>query len=531
MLNTKTLRYIIFALFTLALAVSPVITNMVLNEIKIHGPIYESIISDKDLIADILPPPVYVIESYLEATKLMAASEGATKMVATDAAVNRLAELQAQYKDRLAVWAADPHLSAETKSLLAKDSNEQVVAFYDAVEKDLLPALRASNPADAAAAFATVSAAYEAHRVVINNIVAKALADLPIEEAAVVAAVSNSLWRVAAASAILVLLANAVIWYFARLTFGPLDRITENLASGAEHSSVAADQVAQASQQLAEGASEAAAAVEETSSSLEQMSSMLQSTANNTVKAKALVSEAHMAAQNGSATMSEMTTAMQSIAQSSAEVAKIVKSIDEIAFQTNILALNAAIEAARAGEAGAGFAVVADEVRSLAQRSSAAAHETAEKIEAAILNSRNGSQSLVKLGESFAAIAEKVNQTDSLVNEIAEAAKEQSQGVGQISVAIVQMGKVSARNAGNAETTAGAAEELSAQAKQQMSLAEELRGVTGSAAAPARRLRSAGADAAHAEWQSPRQLKDQQQPARKALALKDSDADKHFKDQ
>ena len=127
MLNTKTLRYIIFALFTLALAVSPVITNMVLNVIKIHGPIYESIISDKDLIADILPPPVYVIESYLEATKLMTASEGATKMVATDAAVNRLAELQAQYKDRLAVWAADPHLSAETKSLLAKDSNELVM--------------------------------------------------------------------------------------------------------------------------------------------------------------------------------------------------------------------------------------------------------------------------------------------------------------------------------------------------------------------------------------------------------------------
>ncbi len=529
MLNTKTLRYIIFGLFTVALALSPLITNMVLGNIVINGPVYKGIIANKDILADVAPPSLYVIQSYLEVAKLMADSAGGTKMVATDAGSNRLTELKNGYKEKLALYTSDPYISAETKGLLAKESNEQVVAFYNAVEQDFLPAVRASNPADALAAFAKVEAAYDAHAIIAEGIIAAALKNIPIEESKVAATVTNSLWSVAAASVILVLLANAAIFYFARLTLGPLDRITENLASGAESSSDAADEVAEGMQQLAEGASEAASAVEETSSSLEQMSSMLQGTANNTVKAKALVSEAHMAAQNGSATMGEMTTAMQSIAQSSAEVAKIVKSIDEIAFQTNILALNAAIEAARAGEAGAGFAVVADEVRSLAQRSSAAAHETAEKIQAAILNSHNGSQSLVKLGESFAAIAEKVNQTDSLENEIAEAAKEQSQGVAQISVAIVQMGKVAARNAGNAETAAGAAEELSAQAKQQMGLADELRGVTGTTAPAKHKARGGGA--AQAEWQSPRQLKDQQQPARKALALKDSGADKHFKDQ
>ncbi len=150
---------------------------------------------------------------------------------------------------------------------------------------------------------------------------------------------------------------------------------------------------------------------------------------------------------------------------SSAEVAKIVKNIDEIAFQTNILALNAAVEAARAGEAGAGFAVVADEVRSLAQRSAAAAKETADKIEAAIANSRKGSQCTAKVEESLTQIAEKVTSTDSLVAEIATAAREQAQGIEQINAAIAQMDKVSQSNSASAEESASAAEELDAQAE------------------------------------------------------------------
>src|SRR6478672_5344299 len=158
-----------------------------------------------------------------------------------------------------------------------------------------------------------------------------------------------------------------------------------------------------ASQNLASGASEQAASVEETSTSLEEMSSMIRATAENAEK---LASDARSVAATGSITMAEMTHAMAAIDSSSAEVAKIVKNIDEIAFQTNILALNAAVEAARAGEAGAGFAVVADEVRSLAQRSAAAAKETADKIEAAIVNSR-GSQCTAKVEDSLTQIAEK----------------------------------------------------------------------------------------------------------------------------
>ena len=260
-----------------------------------------------------------------------------------------------------------------------------------------------------------------------------------------------------------------------------LRELAGKLDLGAQQTASAAGQVAAASQMLSSGASEQAASVEETSASLEEMSSMIRATADNAEKAKTLAGEARTLAQAGSRTMVEMTEAMAAIDTSSAEVAKIVKNIDEIAFQTNILALNAAVEAARAGEAGAGFAVVADEVRSLAQRSAAAAKETADKIEAAIASSRNGSRSCAKVGESLTQIASTVSSTDALVGEIATAAREQAQGIEQINTAIVQMDQVTQSNSASAEESASAAEELDAQAGSLKDMVSQLRQLVGGA--------------------------------------------------
>jgi methyl-accepting chemotaxis protein len=261
-----------------------------------------------------------------------------------------------------------------------------------------------------------------------------------------------------------------------------MDSILEvivELERSAVQTAATARQVSMSSNSLSSGASQQAASVEETSASLEEMTSILRATADNAQKAKALALESRSFVDSGcqtmvemDRTMVEMNQAMVAIDSSSAEVAKIVKGIDEIAFQTNILALNAAVEAARAGEAGAGFAVVADEVRSLAQRSAAAAKETAIKIEAAIASSRNGSTSCnkgsassTKVGQSLKLIAEKISATDSLVGDIANAAREQAQGIGQINAAIAQMEKATQNNASGAEESASAAEELSAQAE------------------------------------------------------------------
>jgi methyl-accepting chemotaxis protein len=278
------------------------------------------------------------------------------------------------------------------------------------------------------------------------------------------AAAQSGVRLISLALAAALVVASLLSWQIVRSTTWILRDLASSLDQGATQTASAARQVSAASQTLSSGASEQAASVEETSASLEEISSMIRSTADNAEKAKALAGESHAVAQAGSRTMVEMTQAMAAIDSSSAEVAKIVKNIDEIAFQTNILALNAAVEAARAGEAGAGFAVVADEVRSLAQRSAAAAKETAEKIEAAIASSRNGSQSCDKVRESLTQIAGKVSSTDALVAEIATAAREQAQGIEQINTAITQMDQVTQSNSASAEESASAAEELDAQA-------------------------------------------------------------------
>jgi methyl-accepting chemotaxis protein len=273
-------------------------------------------------------------------------------------------------------------------------------------------------------------------------------------------------------------------WLIVRSTNRVLRGLAVSLDQGATQTAVAARQVSAASQSLSSGASEQAASVEETSASLEEISSMIRATADNAGKTKTLAGEACAVAQAGSQTMVEMTQAMAAIDASSAEVAKIVKNIDEIAFQTNILALNAAVEAARAGEAGAGFAVVADEVRSLAQRSAAAAKETAEKIEAAIASSRHGAQSCDKVRESLAQITSKVSSTDALVAEIATAAREQAQGIEQINIAITQMDQVTQSNSASAEESASAAEELDAQAASLKDMVGQLRQLVGGNDAP-----------------------------------------------
>jgi methyl-accepting chemotaxis protein len=170
--------------------------------------------------------------------------------------------------------------------------------------------------------------------------------------------------------------------------------------------------------------------------------------------------------------MTQMTVAMDAIERSSSDVAKIVKSIDEIAFQTNILALNAAVEAARAGEAGAGFAVVADEVRSLAQRSATAAHESAEKIEASLRSSRTGAASLQRVQESLSQIESKIARTDALVAEITMASREQAQGIEHVGIAIEQMSKVAQDAADSAGKIALAAEQTYDQAREAEALVE-----------------------------------------------------------
>ena len=240
--------------------------------------------------------------------------------------------------------------------------------------------------------------------------------------------------------------------------------LAEQLGQGAEQTAAAAQEVSTSSQSIASGASEQAASIEETSASLEEILSMTKRNAESAAKAKNLSNQTRQAAEAGAGSMSEMKQAMDGIKDSSASIAKIVKTIDEIAFQTNILALNAAVEAARAGEAGAGFAVVADEVRSLAQRSAQSAKETAVKIEDSVSRSEHGVRISAKVAQSFEEIVIKARSVDELVGEISTGSSEQTEGISQVTTAVAQMDKATQSNAAGAEESAAASEELSAQA-------------------------------------------------------------------
>jgi methyl-accepting chemotaxis protein len=259
----------------------------------------------------------------------------------------------------------------------------------------------------------------------------------------------------------------------------PINRAIGDLMEGSQQVTVAAGQVSGASQSLAEGASEQAAAIEETSSSIEEMSSMTKQNASNAGEAKNLAAVARTGADKGTEAMARMGKAIEDIKKSADQTAKIIKTIDEIAFQTNLLALNAAVEAARAGDAGKGFAVVAEEVRNLAQRSAEAAKNTASMIEESVKNAEHGvaiSQEVAKALDEIAQGSRKVND---LVGEIAAASTEQAQGIDQVNTAVTQMDKVTQSNAANAEESAAAAEELSAQAEQLNTVVRQLQAMVG----------------------------------------------------
>ena len=315
----------------------------------------------------------------------------------------------------------------------------------------------------------------------------------------------------AVAGAAVLVVAGLVIWSIRRFVTLPVQRSVEFLEQCGGQVSAAASEVSSASQSLAEGSSEQAASLEETSASLEELASMASRNSESTRLAKQLGDEARQVAGTGRESIQvmsqaiveiqargrEMCEAVDGISASSREVAKIVKTIDEIAFQTNILALNAAVEAARAGEAGLGFAVVADEVRNLAQRSATAAKETTGKITESLRQSQRGVevsqrvaqhlndvQSKVQAVEaSLGAIGTKVQQVDETLSQIANATREQSEGVSQINVAVSQMDKVTQANAAGAEESASASQELNAQAVALRRTVGELKSlVTGHAA-------------------------------------------------
>ena len=267
-------------------------------------------------------------------------------------------------------------------------------------------------------------------------------------------------WSITAAIAVALVLAVLVALLVRSTVARTLFQVIHELASNSAEIGRASDQVLQSSEGLVQGANSQAASTEETSASLHEMASMAKRNAEHVGNAKTLAQNTRASAERGVAHMGDMRDAMGAMKRSSADIAKIIKAIDEIAFQTNILALNAAVEAARAGEAGAGFAVVADEVRNLAHRSAAAAKETEALIDTAIGNGNRGAGLTEEVAQFLGEIAEQTRQVDALIADIATASREQDLGISEISKAMAQIDQVTQSTTKTADETAALAESL-----------------------------------------------------------------------
>ncbi len=379
-------------------------------------------------------------------------------------------------------------LAAEVTPLLDTDDGKKAVA--DAVAaarewagfKDDVIALAESGKADEARQLAASKA---------NPILARVLKDMDVvvqlqrdmlaaDAANADAAYARAWWLIVTVLLLAAAVGVAVVWSVRAIATTLRGTATE-LREASEQVVAASSQVSTAAQSLSQGATEQAASLEESSASMEEMGSMTHQNAEHAGEAARLMAQVDQQVLDSNRMLQEMVTSMAAIQESSGKVSKIIKTIDEIAFQTNILALNAAVEAARAGEAGMGFAVVADEVRSLAQRAAQAARDTASLIEESSTSAQEGSEKVQRVAASIGQFTESVAKVKAIADGVSAASQQQAQGIHQVTTAIQQMEKVTQTTAATAEESAAASEELNAQAEMSMQLVERLEAMVGRA--------------------------------------------------
>jgi methyl-accepting chemotaxis protein len=442
-----------------SLALFAFVAYGILGAVKVHGPYYRSIVQGKDIIADILPPPEYLIESYLNAFQLAEEQDKAGR----DALIAKSKTLRDDYEQRHAFWMQDLE-EGPLKKVLTEGSYAPGMEFLEIKDKEFIPAVLRGDRAQAQALLqGPLTEKYQRHLSAILETVKLATERNLADEAAADAKILNGTRLLIGSGTVLLLLSLLAGYGLSGSIASALSRVMGTLVEGSSRIGEASSELGQGSRVLAEGVSSQASALEETSASLEEMSAGTRQNSQGARQANAMAEEAKHAVERSLEGMRKMGTAIDRIKNSSLETAKIIKTIDEIAFQTNLLALNAAVEAARAGDAGKGFAVVAEEVRNLAQRSAEAAKSTSGLIEESKRNADNGVAVSTEAGESLAKIVEQVRKLAGIIGEVAAASEQQAKGIDQVGASVSQIDKVTQANAASAETSAAAGQELQEQ--------------------------------------------------------------------
>ena len=503
-LSVRQRFYILLAVFGLGFTLFFAVSYKVFNDVKVNGDLYAKIVQKKDLIADVLPPPNFVVETHMVALQLLE-SEG-NDPAEFNKLTERLKVLKAEYETRHNFW-VDQQLPPELRDVFINKAHAPVMGYYKLVQDDLVGAIKAKDMESARVAFSKANLAFIQHRDAIDQVVKMATQLATDTEAQAAQTINWSNILLLAMFVVVLALCLTVALIISNGIVKPLSEtvqvaqkfaqgdltvhindmgkselgqlnlalrnmqqslvnLVRNIQSGSQQVANASAEIASGNHDLSSRTESQASSLEETASSMEELGATVRQNADNARTANQLAQSASTVAARGGEVVAQVVDTMKGINESSRKISDIISVIDGIAFQTNILALNAAVEAARAGEQGRGFAVVAGEVRSLAQRSAEAAKEIKTLISASVDRVELGSKLVDEAGNTMQEVVASIRRVTDIMGEISAASTEQSMGVSQVGEAVTQMDQVTQQNAALVEEMAAAASSLKNQAEE-----------------------------------------------------------------